>query len=599
MGSSQSSVSAMPPKGKRVLIIGAGPSGLVALKELREKGFDATVLEKASGVGGAFRVAYDHMFLTISTKLMGYSDFAWAGRPRYAPRAEYVEYLERYVSFFQLEDGLSFNTDVTGAVLKGSGKWEVEAEKDGKKMVMTADRLIICTGSNHNPKYAPVPGFTGETMHSSDWRSNKQVAGKRVMIIGNGESSADIAADSAEIAKSVVLWARRPAPMGPRFLNQKSGDELSSMEAMQLKGSRTELWELLETATTSPVSQLMSPKAYSNMRLEWFEGTLKQANYDTAHLAAVLFKNACSSVEDGFKRTDQIFAVTKSLRMITATSQGKMDLVIAKKAKYEGKKVTFSEYSQKNFEWPVEASRVETYDVDVVIMCTGFKNDFAWLKGVTIDWNCRNWFKNCIPPGYEDKLAFLGWTRPHQGGIPACSEMLSRYLGQIWSGEKSLPSNWKEQGQVDKKVAESYYKEAADYLTVVDYPSFMESMAKLVGCEVRRPSIFNLKRFVQYYTFPTYPAWYRTQGPGARPELIERDLQNHTMFEAIGPGGLTFSWAWKKAIVQVWLVNPLFYAFSFFGIMGKGMGNGWYWAKSKKYAGLHGLNIRAKDVVAP
>ena len=146
---------------------------MVSLKESHKKGFDATVLEKVSGVGGAFRVAYDHMFLTISTKLMGYSDFAWAGRPRYAPRAGYVKYLERYVSFFQLEDGLSFNTDVTGAVLKDNGKWEVEAKKDGKKMVMKADRLIICTGSNHNPKYALVPGFTVETKHSSDWRSNK------------------------------------------------------------------------------------------------------------------------------------------------------------------------------------------------------------------------------------------------------------------------------------------------------------------------------------------------------------------------------------------------------------------------------------------
>ena len=67
------------------------------------------------------------------------------------------------------------------------------------------------------------------------------MAGKRVMIIGNGESSADIAADSAEIAKSVVLWARRPIIMGPRFLNEKSKDELASMEAMQIKGSRAEM----------------------------------------------------------------------------------------------------------------------------------------------------------------------------------------------------------------------------------------------------------------------------------------------------------------------------------------------------------------------
>ena len=58
---------------------------MVVLKELHKKGFDQTVLDKASGVGGAFHVAYEHMFLTISSKLMEYSDFAWTGRPRYAP----------------------------------------------------------------------------------------------------------------------------------------------------------------------------------------------------------------------------------------------------------------------------------------------------------------------------------------------------------------------------------------------------------------------------------------------------------------------------------------------------------------------------------
>jgi dimethylaniline monooxygenase (N-oxide forming) len=601
MGSSQSSISVTPPKNGKVIIIGGGPSGLVALKELREKGFDATVLEKAPGVGGAFRVAYDHMFLTISTKLMAYSDFAWEGYPRYAPRGEYVEYLERYVSFFQLGDGIQFNTTVTGATLKGSGKWEVESEKDGKKSVMTADRLIIATGSNHNPKYAPVPGYTGEIMHSSDWRNNKQVAGKRVMIIGNGESSADIAADASETAKSVVLWARRAIPMGPRFLNAKSNDELTSMEAMQ-KG-KTEIWEMLETITVSQVSQLQSAKDYSDERLDWFEGTLKRKAFDTAHLNAVMFKNACASVPDGRKRTDQIFAVPKSLRMVTATAQGKMDLWIAKKAKFEGKKVTFTEFSQKNFEWPVSVGTKETYEPDVIIMCTGFKTEFEWLKGVNVDWNCRNWFKNSIPPGYEEKLAFLGWTRPHQGGIPACSEMLSRYLGMIWTGEKSLPKNWEQQAQVDKKVAEMWYLQAADYHSVMDYPSFMTSMSELIGCEPVRPSIFNPKRLFQFYTFPMWPAYYRTRGPAARPEIIERDLQNHGMFEAIGPqfgpNALTFYRSWRKAFLQVCFFNPLFYVFSFFGYAGQGMGRGWYWAKSKKYTGLHGLNIRAKNVVLP
>jgi dimethylaniline monooxygenase (N-oxide forming) len=537
------------------------------------------------------------MYLTISTHLMAYSDFSWQGRPKYAPREEYVEYLERYASFFQLNDGIHFNTEVTGAQLKSNGEWEVTAEKDGEKMVMTADRLIIASGSNHTPKSPPTPGFTGDVVHSSDWRNKEQYAGKRVMIIGNSESSADIAAETAEVAKSVVLWARRPVVMGPRFLNEKSNDELTSMQAMQ-KG-KTEVWEFLETITCSKMSQLQSAEHYSAERLELMRQTVAKKQFDATHLFAIMFVNACENVPDGLKRSDQVFAVPKSIRMITACAQNKLDLVIAKKAKFEGKTITFSEFSQKNFEWPVEASREESYECDVIIACTGFKTDFQWLKGVNVEWNPRTWFKHCIPAGYEDKLAFLGWTRPHQGGIPACSELLSRYLALLWTGQKSLPKNWQEQTLIEKEAAESYYHQAGAYNTIVDYPAFMTSVSQLVGCEPRRPSIFNLKRFIQFYTFPMWPAYYRTQGPGARPELIERELQNHGTFEAIQPTTLTYRRAWRKALGMVFFWNPIFYVSSFFGSLGQGQGKCWSWAKSKKFAGLHGQNMRVKDLFVP
>jgi dimethylaniline monooxygenase (N-oxide forming) len=589
------------PKKCKIIIVGAGPSGLVALKEFRNAGFDATVYEADPGVGGAFRVAYENMFLTISNRLMGYSDFPDPAPLEYSTRERYVEYLECYATLYGLNPHMHFNTTITGAKLNAAGKWEVTAESEGKTMDLTCDRLMVATGSNHTPKYAPVPGYTGQILHSSEWRGaeNADVAGKRVMVIGASESAADVSADSSDIAKSVVLWSRRPVILGPRFINDRSNDELKSMKNQDKEG--VNIWDLLETITVNQVSQLESTYHYCSERLDLFKGLVKNGNRDAMHLLGVINLNACMSVPHGTTRTDQIYAVPKTTRMLTAAAAGRVDLFIAKKAKFEGKKITFSEFSQKNFEWPMSnPNHKEEYEADVIIMCTGFKTDFKWLEA-DIDYNARTWFKNCIPPGYEDKLAFLGWTRPHQGAIPACSEMLCRYLVLLYTGQKTLPADWKEQIVTEKMVADGYYLEAPGYNTVVDYPSFMWAMSKLIGCEPRRPSIFNWKRLVQYYTFPMWPCFFREYGPDARPEMMDYCLNQHGAWDSIAPKGIPVYIGGKRgirrALTQVLIKNPIFYLLTLFGTNGKNYSKGWFWAKSKRFVGVHGVHMGLKDVL--
>lgn len=597
---SKNLVASFPEKTK-VLIVGGGPSGLVALKEFREAGFDAVCYEADPGVGGAFRVAYENMFLTISNRLMGYSDFPDPAPLEYSTRERYVEYLEAYAILFGLNPYLHFNTTITGAKINAHGKWEVTAEQEGTTLNLMADRLIVCTGSNHTPKKAPTPGYTGNVLHSSEWRgatNNEQIAGKRVIVVGSSESAADVSADSAETAKSVVLWTRRSVPIGPRFLNEKSNDELTSMKNQ--RNDPPKVYDMLESVTVTQASQLETSKHYADERVALWKGLVKMNDKSAMHLLGLYCLGACEAVKDGIKRTDQVFAVPKTTRLLTAVSRGKVDLYVAKNAQYDGTEVTFSGFYQKNFQYPMDPSHKEVYHADVIIMCTGFKTDFAWLDA-DIDYNARTWFKNCIPPGYEDKLAFLGWTRPHQGAIPACSEMLARYLCLLYTGQKFLPADWKQQTKREKDIAENWYTEAPGYSTVVDYPSFMTSMAKLIGCEPVRPSIFNFKRFVQYYTFPVWPAFYRTQGPGARPEMLDYCLNQHGTFEALVPGGQPIGGllAWRRALFQVMFVNPLFYAITMLTGKRDDLGFGWYSMKSKRYVGMHGVNMGFKDIIAP
>src|SRR5262249_38421983 len=83
--------------------------------------------------------------------------------------------------------------------------------------VLLADALIVATGSNHIPRRIELSGFTGRVMHSSEYRSPEELAGKRVLIVGAGESAFDISADVAGVAAETTLWARSTMAPAPRF----------------------------------------------------------------------------------------------------------------------------------------------------------------------------------------------------------------------------------------------------------------------------------------------------------------------------------------------------------------------------------------------
>ena len=157
---------------KQVLIIGAGPSGLAAIKEMKTAGFDVICLEKANDIGGVFRVSkdwsYDEMYLTISNFYMAYSDFPPLEKQiRYSKKDDYFRYLQAYSLHFDLKRYIQFETTVVSAKLTTAmGKWHIKAQCKGKMMEYTPDTLIVATGSNHSPHVIETPGFTGQTLHS-------------------------------------------------------------------------------------------------------------------------------------------------------------------------------------------------------------------------------------------------------------------------------------------------------------------------------------------------------------------------------------------------------------------------------------------------
>ena len=176
--------------------------------------------------------------------------------------------------------------------------------------------------------------------------------------------------------------------------------------------------------------------------------------------------------------------------------------------------------------------------------------------------------------------------------------MLARYLALLYTGQRSLPKNYKSMTVEEGAALTAYYTQAAHLHSLVDYPIFMSSMARLIGCEPRPPSfLFNMKRWIQYYTFPTWPVFYRTRGPGANPAVVESVMSKFETWAAKGPSdhpllGPMYRSLWKGLLLT--------FGFKIADFIGLGFlfgGNSSYWARSRLYNGLHGHDLRWEDLV--
>ncbi|MBV1860087.1 MAG: hypothetical protein KUG77_16865 [Nannocystaceae bacterium] len=243
--------------------------------------------------------------------------------------------------------------------------------------------------------------------------------------------------------------------------------------------------------------------------------------------------------------SDTSMVPTKSGVTLTAAARGELDVVIAPSATVEGRSVSFIEaqvFGAGGNGAAAEPTKapVHSADFDVIVACTGFGLDFDWIStsdpSVKLTKNPRTWFKHCFPPGMGESLAFVGFARPHSGGIPQCSEMVSRYLAQLYLGNLKLPPNYPELAIADGAAEEACFNLTPDYTMLVDYVAYMMSVAKLIGCTPRKmPPLSAPTDAVKYWTFPLWPCFFRTQGVGANPAAAQEVISKFDPFDALTP----------------------------------------------------------------
>jgi hypothetical protein len=436
----------MPAEPATWCVIGAGPSGLTALKNLLAVGIRAECLEREDDVGGNwyFGSAASSVFastrLISSKSLTAYTDFPMpANWPAYPHHGQCLDYLRGYARHFGLVPHIRTHAAVERMEPVPGGGWAVRVR--GREPRHYAG-VVIATGHNRDPRYPEIPGrFTGTLLHACQHKSPTQpvpLAGKRVLVIGGGNSACDIAVDSAAHAATTVLSLRRGYYFVPRFILGRPAD---------LRGER-----LLKMGLPLWLRRLVSLRAIDRtVGLPWRHG-LPRPDHRLWETHPVVNGDLCRHVDSGRVRP------------------------AGPVARFEGDVAVFADGSREPF--------------DVVICATGYKVALPFIDPEQLCADADGvprLFLNLLHPTRDD-VAVVGLIQPDSGqwGLTDLQAQLVARMALAARGAPQASAWLYRQRQLPPAVRTIRYVDSPRHRLEVEHFSYARRIERLIAGMDRR-----------------------------------------------------------------------------------------------------------------
>ncbi|WP_420576525.1 flavin-containing monooxygenase [Ekhidna sp.] len=420
---------------RRACVIGAGPSGITALKNILDEGIEAVCYDRNDRVGGNWiyseKPSHSSVFETthiISSKLLSqYEDYTWEDHGEevadYPSHQQLASYFQGYAQHFDLLDHIQFETTVKHAERISNDEWKVTIEnKDGQHEEVFTD-LVVCNGHHWNPRMPEYPGsFDGEFLHSHDFKKAEPFRDKRVLVIGGGNSACDVAVETSRVSKKTSISWRRGYRIIPKFMFGKPSDIVGSGMT----------W--LPVKIRSLLSQLL---------IRIFIGPNK--NY------------GLQEPDHNFGQTHPVINDELLYRIRHGKVHPKVDI-----ERLDGHTVHFKDGSQEEF--------------DVIIACTGFIISHPFLDDTLINYSdgpVPLYLKMMHPT--MDNLFFVGLFQP-LGCIWPGAELQAKIIARQLAGKWSRPQNMEK--RVEKEVNHPHYNQlnTPRHTITVDYHVFRRQL---------------------------------------------------------------------------------------------------------------------------
>jgi dimethylaniline monooxygenase (N-oxide forming) len=228
----------------KVCIIGAGSSGIAAAQVLQARGIDFDCFEKGSQTGGNWRYendngmssAYRSLHINTSRRVMAFKSLPMPeDYPDYPDHFQMAAYFDEVVDRFNLRPRISFNTEVLSVApaADSAGEWDVTVEGPEGRSTDRYGAVMVANGHHWDarwpePAFPGAEEFEGEQLHAHEYREADILPGKRVLVLGIGNSGVDIAVESSRIAAKTFVSTRRGAWVIPKYLNGKPIDEIAN-----------------------------------------------------------------------------------------------------------------------------------------------------------------------------------------------------------------------------------------------------------------------------------------------------------------------------------------------------------------------------------